>query len=385
MEINLVIDASNIRDGGGLTHLEELIRSFDGEKHNKLKITIFGGSNLAALPNNNYVKKKSLQILNKSLIFRLIWQQLLFPFIIKREKFNFLLSPGGIIPIFSSVPCVVISQNILPFDNQSMRYYGIFSKKFLKFWLIRYAQIISFKKSYGIIFLSEFAKKTILKICGKIKADVQVIPHGINKRFFLEPRYQRKIKTYNPSNPFKLLYVSAIDTYKHQLDLISAVSRLINNENLPIKLYFAGGSRNKKYFDEFVKTIDKLDPNKLIFTYLGNLPYLNLHKLYHESDSFIFASSCENLPNIVLEAMASGLPIASSTYGPLPEILNSNAIFFDPSDTSSIYSALKKIVTDENRRAEISQECFKSSKKYSWDTCSKQTFNFIIETFNNGI
>ena len=38
----------------------------------------------------------------------------------------------------------------------------------------------------------------------------------------------------------------------------------------------------------------------------------NSKNYYHDADAFLFASSCENMPNILLEAMISGLPIISS-------------------------------------------------------------------------
>ena len=47
------------------------------------------------------------------------------------------------------------------------------------------------------------------------------------------------------------------------------------------------------------------------------------------------------MPNILFEAMASGLPILSSKNDPMPEFLKKNAIYFDPDD---IHSIVKKIL-----------------------------------------
>ena len=62
------------------------------------------------------------------------------------------------------------------------------------------------------------------------------------------------------------------------------------------------------------------------------LQYLHddLHQKYLDADLGLFASSCENMPNILLETMGAGLPIACSNRQPMPEILKNGGEYFDP-------------------------------------------------------
>ena len=53
-----------------------------------------------------------------------------------------------------------------------------------------------------------------------------------------------------------------------------------------------------------------------------------------EAELFVFASSCENLPNILIEGMAAGLPIACSRRPPMPEVLGDAGESFDPEAVS---------------------------------------------------
>ena len=53
------------------------------------------------------------------------------------------------------------------------------------------------------------------------------------------------------------------------------------------------------------------------------------------------------MPNILFEAMASGLPILSSKNDPMPEFLKKNAIYFDPDDIHSIVK--KSYIHQKNR------------------------------------
>ena len=69
------------------------------------------------------------------------------------------------------------------------------------------------------------------------------------------------------------------------------------------------------------KTLDKLDPHRKNVTIVGSVDHNILPDFLSNCDLFIFGSSCENMPNTLVEGMASGLPILSSNRGPMPEIL----------------------------------------------------------------
>ena len=60
------------------------------------------------------------------------------------------------------------------------------------------------------------------------------------------------------------------------------------------------------------------------------------HAVLKRAHLFVFASSCENMPNTLVEAMASGLPIACSDRGPMPEILRDGGTYFDPENEVTI-------------------------------------------------
>ena len=85
------------------------------------------------------------------------------------------------------------------------------------------------------------------------------------------------------------------------------------------------------------------------------------------------------MPTIVLEAMASKLPIASSNIQPMTNILKDSAVFFNPKDINSIYTNLERLIIDNNFRKKLSSKSFNLSKKYKWFLISKQTFEFICK------
>src|ERR1700688_3935050 len=71
----LGIDASNIRGGGGATHLMELLRAASPEQHGFELVIVWGGSKqLSRLSHSPWLRKVQLPILDKSLSHRAAWQ-----------------------------------------------------------------------------------------------------------------------------------------------------------------------------------------------------------------------------------------------------------------------------------------------------------------------
>jgi len=99
--------------------------------------------------------------------------------------------------------------------------------------------------------------------------------------------------------------------------------------------------------------------------------------MYKDSDLFIFASTCENMPNILIEAMTAGLPIVCSDKQPMPEFLKDGAMYFDAKNSNSIENAIESMIRNIEQRKELAEKSKSYSTKFSWEKCANETFNFI--------
>ena len=99
-----------------------------------------------------------------------------------------------------------------------------------------------------------------------------------------------------------------------------------------------------------------------------------------KSDIFIFASSCENMPITLIEGMASGLPIACSDRGPMPEVLQDGGTFFNPESSESIKQAIYQIINDPILRQRTIKKSLNLSSEYQWSKCAEETIGFLTET-----
>lgn len=75
------------------------------------------------------------------------------------------------------------------------------------------------------------------------------------------------------------------------------------------------------------------------------------------SDLFVFPSYTEGFPNVILEAMACGIPIIASEVGAIPEMLDNGkcGILIQPQDVMSVKNAVEALVNDEERKALLSK------------------------------
>lgn len=376
--ITVGIDASNIIGAGGRTHLVELLRVVSPSNSNIKKIFVWAPfDTLDLIENNKFIIKKSSFLINRGFLLRTFWQTFILKYELMKANCDILFSPGGLyLGTFTKV--VSMSQNMLPFEWNELKRYG-FSFTFIRLLLLHVLFIYTFNKSIGTIFLTKYAYHNIKKSFFFKPNRNTFIPHGINKRFINTPRAQLPIHEFNINKPLTVIYVSIIDTYKHHCSVIKAIS-LLRSTGLPIELLLVGPA----YFPSLKllnSCINELDPKGRWVYYLGSVPFHKLHFLYTKADIGLFASSCENLPNILIENMAAGLPIACSHCGPMPEILEDTGLYFNPENPNDIAECLLQLINSPKLRSQLASKSFNLSKQYTWERCANETFKFLYDSF----
>lgn len=377
------VDGSNLRSGGSITHLSEILKyelppTFD-------TIVVWGGRTLVdRLPESG----ARLQVihdpqLDGSLWQRMRWKRKRLPQLLRDADCNLLYVPAGACTQ-NFLPVVTMSRNLLPFEPREYRRFGWVSWMFHKMRLLQRSQVRSFRRADGVLFLTEYARSTVTKLTGPLTGRNQIVPHGVDDRFRLPPRPQRPASEYSAREPFRFLYVSKIDAPKHQWQVAKAVGRL-RAEGLPVTLDLVGPVDWPPGMKRLQSVLNEVDPSGEFIRHRAGVPHHELPAVYHSADAFVFASSCENMPNILLEAMAAGLPIASADRGPMPEMLGDGGVYFDPEHVGSIAAALRLVFTDNELRAKTSAHSYQQANHYSWEKCARETFAFLSQVANRDL
>jgi glycosyltransferase involved in cell wall biosynthesis len=367
------IDATNLGSGGSLTHIGELLAAARPEEHGFSRVVVWGSRDvLARLPLRPWLDSVYEPMLDAPLPIRLLWQQAKISVLAHAASCDLLFVPGGTY-LGGFRPFVTMSRNLLPFDPPQLRLYGA-SLRVLKFLLLRFSQSRTVRNADGTIFLNDYGRARVIKRLRTLPGRETIIPHGISQRFRRAPRPQKPLNAYSKEAPFRLLYVSTVDLYKHQSRVAEAVAQLAG-EGLPVQLEIVGTAHHAA-MSELRSAVRRLHAEEYVH-YRGPIAYADLPEVYGECDGFVFASTCENLPNCLLEAMNAGLPIACSDRPPMPNILGYGGVYFDASDTAYIVRAVRHLVTSPEVRQACAGAAYARAQEYSWERCADETFSFL--------
>jgi glycosyltransferase involved in cell wall biosynthesis len=375
----LGIDAANILVGGGVHHLIEVLKVADQDRHRFSRIILFASKNtLDQIESRSWLIKVSPSALNGNLIQRIIWQRFMLSSSLKKYQCDLLFVPGGSYA-GNFQPVVSMNQNLLPFELKETYRYG-WSLVTLRLLLLRVLQRKTFASVDGIIFLTKHAQSVVSQLVRVPDTKSIVIPHGISPKFSYPPKLQLTIDNYSFDRPYRILYISTVDMFKHQWHVVEAVAKL-RSLGYPLVLDLVGSSYPPA-LARLQKALISYDPDCVFTHYIGPLPYSEIEKKYAESDLFVFASSCETFGQIITEAMCAGLPIACSERSSMSELLQNCGAYFNPENSDSIASAVRRLLDDPDLRHSIASDAKAMSANFSWERCANQTFDFFYSILN---
>ncbi len=373
--LTIGIDASRNRSGGAVAHLIGILSEGDPVSFGIGKVHVWAYQKLLdAIPERRWLIKHNPPELEQSIFKQLWWQRYGFPVEVKMTACQIVLNTDA--GTISKVrPAVTMSRDMLSYEPGVIELFG-FSKARLRLILLRYIQNRSLRSADGAIFLTRYAAKVIQQSSGYLPS-IAYIPHGVGATF----KQSRPLNEWPEAGlrPIQCIYVSNAEMYKHQWVVVEAIS-LLRKRGYDLALKLVGGGKGPAQ-RLLLDAIAVSDQGGKFVEQLAFLPQQELPNHLARADLFIFASSCENMPNTLVEAMAVGLPIACSNRGPMPEVLADGGVYFDPSDAESIAGAIEQIIRLPALRLAITLRAKTLSQQYNWKRCANETWAFIAETY----
>lgn len=184
-------------------------------------------------------------------------------------------------------------------------------------------------------------------------------------------------------NPIYLT-VGGIEPRKNSIRLLYAFAQ-VRLHYPQAQLVIAGGATlfdYQPYRDDFFAAVDQLQIRQSLIL-PGVIPEVDLPKLYRLADAFVFPSLKEGWGLVVLEAIASGLPVVISNQSPFTEFLNAKqAIWVNPHSVDAIAKAMCA-VTEPGISDALIQQTQTLCEQFSWENSAKMHLDHYYTLLNH--
>jgi glycosyltransferase involved in cell wall biosynthesis len=232
-----------------------------------------------------------------------------------------------------------------------------------------------------VIAVSEFVKQELIDLVNIRESRIEVIPNGVDLSvFYPRPRTDESVVLIQPFSfrrPY-ILYASRIDhPVKNHIKLIEAFGIFKERTHYPHRLVLAG---RDSYQAEKVKGAAAASKYRNDIFFTGHFPSTSLPELYAGADFVVFPSMYEGFGLGILEAMASGVPVACARAASLPETAGHAALYFDPRDAEDMANRMVTITTNRELARECRTKGLERVKAFSWETSAERTLKLIQET-----
>jgi glycosyltransferase involved in cell wall biosynthesis len=238
----------------------------------------------------------------------------------------------------------------------------------------------SLERASGIIAISEFTKEALLRKFSLPEEKIKVTYLGVNPKF-LKPVSSAELQAVRTKHGLPdnfLLFVGALEPRKNLTRLLDALT-IVQRKHQKIMLVVVG--REGRDSANFKRKLQQLRLEEWV-KIAGYLPERDVIPLYHLASAFVFPSICEGFGLPLLEAMASGLPVAAARAGALPEVGRDAALYFHPEETEDMADKIIRVLRDDTLRQELRSKGQQRLADFSWSETAAQTLQFYQSLFD---
>lgn len=205
------------------------------------------------------------------------------------------------------------------------------------------------RESSAIFALSDFDRELVVSL-GVDPDRVHLVTNGVN-RFFLEPPLPEETREvrrkFGLTDEPKLLFMGSLHAYKG----VGVYLRSLGEIRGCFQPILAGSLKSAGQCDVLLREarIPIELARRIVFT--GGISNAELRALYHEADVFVYPTMGDTLPLVVLEAMASRLPIVSTTVAGIPFAVTPECgVLVPPGDAAAVSRAVTNMLADKELR-----------------------------------
>jgi glycosyltransferase involved in cell wall biosynthesis len=244
-------------------------------------------------------------------------------------------------------------------------------------WALRMQISKGLSKAQTVIAASQYIRKDLVRY-GVKPEKIEVVHNGIDHRLFF-PQMQIdaenvNIKPFAIKRPYFIYGSRLSGPDKKHVELIKAFTLFKERTHLPHRLVLAG-AEGASSADVHKAAFQSSAASDIFLT--GFFPHESFPQLYAGADACVFPSVNEGVGLPVLEAMATGIPVACSKEGALPEMGGQACMYFDSDNIEEVASVMEKLVTDSALREKMIKDGIEWTKRFDWSNTVSMTIDVM--------
>jgi glycosyltransferase involved in cell wall biosynthesis len=352
--------ARGYRSAGIHTYIEQLLRHLP-EADPDLRLSVFTSRTPADL--NPGLDIHATRLPTQQPAIRILWEQLLQPFAVRRLKADLLHAAAFVAPLVRPCPTVITVYDL------SFALFPQFFRGFNQTYL-RLGTRASVRQARRVIAISHNTRRDVARLYDFPEDRIDVAYPGVDPT--LSPAALTKVDRFRNEKglPAKfLLYFGTLEPRKNLAMLIQAFTRM-KTDCPEAQLVLAGGiGWLAEDTLSAVKSSGLADSIRLP----GYVPAAEKPLWYSAATAFVYPSTYEGFGLPPLEAMACGTPVIVSKAASLPEVIGEAGLTVEPADPIGWATAMQRLWNDVALRLELRARGLAQSKKFSWRETARQT------------
>ena len=270
---------------------------------------------------------------------------------------------------FHSFPQIVSIHDAIPwqFPEYNYSFLARLLRKFIK-WSVRFADMV--------VTVSETSQEEIIKTFLISPDKITTVYNGYQKIFDKKltiNQIERILMKYKIKKPY-IFYLGGFDVRKNVRRLVLAFAKI--SRQAQINLVIAGGvfSPQREIYRDFYELPDLIKRYRLQkrIKMIGPVASKDLPALYQGALMFVSPTLAEGFNIPILEAFASGAPVACSRLSATAEIADSAALKFNPESTNAIARCIMILFKDGELRKKLKLAGRRRAADFSWEKAASE-------------
>ena len=360
-QLRIAINASHAKTGGGVTYLRHMLPLLSAEPEASVHLILHRDQQALFEPVPDGVEIVACNY-GRSFFSTLLWEQCKLPGIARRLSADVLFSPANFGPVLARNH-VLLLRNATSVIRLARRL------KHLIYWFtLSAATLASLLTARRAIAVSQYASELLtFGLKGQREKKVSVVYHGTAP--------VEIARRDNESPGTNLLAVSDIYIQKNYHTLLQAIA-ILRHSWTDLTLTIVGRDVDTHYAEGLRTLVRDLGLGDAV-RFVGHVDTSELNAFYRDCQLFVFPSTVETFGNPLLEAMAHGVPIVTSSTAAMPEVIGDAGLMFDPNNAEEIASQISRLLLDPALRVELGRKAAIRAQSFTWEESARRTLDVL--------